>query len=203
MDSIGKAPLKVKVVVVGSTGVGKTSIVMRLDGQGFSSKVSSTLGASFIVSSFLVSGRRIELQIWDTAGQERYMSMVPMYVRNAVAALVVYDVSMKQTFNDLNKWIAELERGSTSPLLLMIVGNKNDLKSARAVSFAEGEAFALQKGALFFETSALSGANIQRAMYALAQRLVELESTSLPSYPLIDEQTMPNREHRSIKCCNI
>uniref|UniRef100_A0A914RNK3 Uncharacterized protein n=1 Tax=Parascaris equorum TaxID=6256 RepID=A0A914RNK3_PAREQ len=105
MESIRSAPLKVKVVIVGSTGVGKTSIVMRLDGQGFSSKVSSTLGASFIVSSFLVSGRRIELQIWDTAGQERYMSMVPMYVRNAVAALVVYDVSMKQTFNDLNKWI--------------------------------------------------------------------------------------------------
>ncbi|VDM45935.1 unnamed protein product [Toxocara canis] len=153
-------------------------------------------------SGSLVNGRRIELQIWDTAGQERYMSMIPMYVRNAVAALIVYDITDRRTFNDLKKWIAELERGTTNPLSLMVVGNKNDLSSSRAVSVAEGESFALQQGALFFETSALNGENIQHAMYALAVHLVEHESMSRSSYINLDDHSITTTSHKSTKCCS-
>uniref|UniRef100_A0AAF5PZV2 Ras family protein n=1 Tax=Wuchereria bancrofti TaxID=6293 RepID=A0AAF5PZV2_WUCBA len=156
-SQIVRPDLRAKIIFVGRSGVGKTSIILRHDGQGFYSKVSPTLGASFISSFLLLDGKSVELQIWDTAGQERYASMLPMYLRNAVAAVIVYDVTDRDSFFEIKKWVNEVERGSTVPVSLFVVGNKLDLESARVVQYREGAQYAEQIGAAFHETSAMNG----------------------------------------------
>ncbi|VIO96202.1 Uncharacterized protein BM_BM12841 [Brugia malayi] len=156
-SQIARPDLRAKIIFVGRSGVGKTSIILRHDGQGFYSKVSPTLGASFISSFLFLDGKNVELQIWDTAGQERYASMLPMYLRNAVAAVIVYDVTDRDSFLEIKKWVNEVERGSTVPVSLFVVGNKLDLESARVVQYHEGAQYAEQIGAAFHETSAMNG----------------------------------------------
>uniref|UniRef100_A0A0R3RVB7 Ras-related protein Rab-5B n=1 Tax=Elaeophora elaphi TaxID=1147741 RepID=A0A0R3RVB7_9BILA len=173
---IAKPDLRAKIIFVGKSGVGKTSIILRHDGQGFYSKVSPTLGASFISSFLHLNGKNVELQIWDTAGQERYASMLPMYLRNAVAAVIVYDITDRESFQEIKKWVNEIERGSTVPVSLFIVGNKLDLESARAVQHHEGAQYAEQIGAAFHETSAMNGDGIHRVIIAVAEHLLERQN---------------------------
>ncbi|EFO27861.2 Ras family protein [Loa loa] len=162
-SQITKPDLRAKIIFVGRSGVGKTSIILRHDGQGFYSKVSPTLGASFISSFLVLDGKSVELQIWDTAGQERYASMLPMYLRNAVAAVIVYDITDRESFQEIKKWVNEVKRGSTVPVSLFVVGNKLDLENARAVQCHEGAQYAEQIGAAFHETSAMNGEGADHA----------------------------------------
>ncbi|KAH7722280.1 Ras family protein [Aphelenchoides avenae] len=171
-------PFKAKVVMVGDTGVGKTSILLRHDGQGFTSKISPTLGASFVTSRTKYNGRDVELSIWDTAGQERFRSMVPMYLRNAAAAILVFEISRRQTYENLGSWIDELTRSGSESLQLFVMGNKSDLDEFRAVSEEEGHQFAENHNACYFETSALNGKGIEMAMRTIAEELVTHERTS-------------------------
>ncbi|KAL3998557.1 Ras family protein [Acanthocheilonema viteae] len=173
---ITKPDLRAKIVFVGSNGVGKTSIILRHDGQGFHSKINPTLGASFISSFLNLDGKNVELQIWDTAGQERYSSMLPMYLRNAVAAVIVYDITDRESFQEVKKWVNEVERGSTIPVSLFVVGNKLDLESARAVQHREGAQYAEQIGAAFHETSAVNNEGIQKVIIAIAEHLLERQN---------------------------
>ncbi|KAL3125893.1 hypothetical protein niasHT_009422 [Heterodera trifolii] len=167
--------IKSKVVVLGDMGVGKTSILLRHDGQGFTSQMSSTLGASYICSrSRANNGREFELQIWDTAGQERFRSMVPLYMRNSSAAMLVFDITNRQSFRDLASWIKEVERiDETGNVLLFIVANKCDLKEMRMVSEEEGRQFAEKQNAHYCETSALSGKGIETVMSSIAECLLQ------------------------------
>ncbi|KAF7633931.1 hypothetical protein Mgra_00006669 [Meloidogyne graminicola] len=170
-------PLKAKVVMLGNMGVGKTSILLRHDGQGFTSKLSSTQGAFFICSRPKIhDGREVELQIWDTAGQERFRSMVPLYLRNTAAALIVFDITNRQSFKELNCWIKALEHNSEyNHILLFIIGNKSDLSGERKVTEIEAVQFAEEQNAKYFETSALNGRGIETAMQAIAENIL-LES---------------------------
>ncbi|CAK5076187.1 unnamed protein product [Meloidogyne enterolobii] len=177
-------PLKAKVVMLGNMGVGKTSILLRHDGQGFTSKLSSTQGAFFICSRPKINdGREFELQVWDTAGQERFRSMVPLYLRNTAAALVVFDITDRQSFRELGFWIKVLEHNSEySNILLFIIGNKSDLNGERKVSVQEAIKFAEEQNAKYFETSALNGRGIETAMQAIAESiLIESENRSSSS----------------------
>ncbi|KAM3720326.1 Ras-related protein [Dirofilaria immitis] len=173
---ISKPDLKAKIILVGRSGVGKTSIILRHNGQGFYDKVSPTLGASFISSFFLLDGKSIELQIWDTAGQERFASMLPMYLRNAAVAVIVYDITDRESFQEIKKWINEVERGSTIPVSLFVVGNKLDLENIRVVQYHEGAQYAERIGAAFYETSAMSGKGIGDVITAVAEHLLERQN---------------------------
>jgi len=178
--------------------VGKTSILLRHDGQGFTSLMSSTLGASYVCSKSSHAGREVKLQIWDTAGQERFRSMVPMYLRSAAAAILVFDITNKHSFDDLDSWICEVSRSENgSAVSLFILGNKCDLERNRCVSEAEGREFATRKGAHYFETSALSGKGIETTMVLIAEEVLHQmtirdPSTSLePPSPGIHLHTSP------------
>uniref|UniRef100_A0A914GQX4 Uncharacterized protein n=1 Tax=Globodera rostochiensis TaxID=31243 RepID=A0A914GQX4_GLORO len=170
-----------KVVVLGNMGVGKTSILLRHDGQGFTSQMSSTLGASYICSrSKADNGREFELQIWDTAGQERFRSMVPLYMRNSSAAMLVFDITNRQSFRDLESWIKEVERiDETGHVFLFVVANKCDLNEMRMVSEEEGRQFAEKQNAHYCETSALSGKGIETVMSAIAECILQEEQRLL------------------------
>ena len=151
--------LESKVVLLGSQGVGKTSLVVRYVQGTFTGNVSSTIGASFFPHKMNVDGCRVKLQIWDTAGQERFRSMAPMYYRGASAAMLVYDVGEPRTFSEIQGWVTELERNTDGDNnVFCIVANKVDLRAGLAeseyVSTAEGQEYARSIGALFYETSA-------------------------------------------------
>ncbi|KAF1766319.1 hypothetical protein GCK72_006275 [Caenorhabditis remanei] len=146
---------KAKIVVLGDSGVGKTSIIYRHRYGAHYRPVNATIGASFV--SFDVGSDRdemVRLQVWDTAGQERFRCMVPMYMRNADAALIVYDVTDRNTFEDVEKWLKDLDRSSgTEEANVFLIGNKTDLVEKREVSEAEGRAMAAKINAKYFELS--------------------------------------------------
>ncbi|KAH8548802.1 ras-like GTP-binding protein RYL2 [Umbelopsis sp. PMI_123] len=121
--------LEAKVVILGSTGVGKTSMVVRYVQKTFSPNGTSTIGASFMTKKLSVDNCKVRLQIWDTAGQERFRAMAPMYYRGAHAAILVYDITSEESFQDMNSWVEELKKNMTEDLVIHVVGNKLDLAS--------------------------------------------------------------------------
>ncbi|KIH66716.1 Ras family protein [Ancylostoma duodenale] len=153
--SVSIPKTRAKVVVVGSSGVGKTSVIYRHRFGDRSAPFTSTIGASFVECEVETSYENISLQIWDTAGQERFRCMVPMYMRNSVAAIIMYDITNRQSFEDVDKWSEELRKccGIADPVVVLI-GNKCDLFDKRRVSTAEGQAKALSLDARFYEISA-------------------------------------------------
>jgi len=165
-----------KVLLLGSQGVGKTSILMRQTNETFNEKVKSTIGASFSQSSLQIGDNVVMLQIWDTAGQERFRSLVTMYYRNATAAFLVYDITDNLSFLQVKSWVEELNRYVGHPVVLCVLGNKSDLEEQRQVDISQGQEYASSIGALFFETSALSNSGINAAFDALAKKWIELES---------------------------
>ncbi|KHJ98422.1 Ras family protein [Oesophagostomum dentatum] len=153
--SVSVPKTRAKVVVVGSSGVGKTSVIYRHRYGNRSASFTSTIGASFVECEVETSYENINLQIWDTAGQERFRCMVPMYMRNSAAAIIMYDITNRQSFEDVDKWNEELHKccGISDPVVVLI-GNKCDLFDKRRVSTAEGQAKALSLDARFYEISA-------------------------------------------------
>lgn len=138
--------IDLKVVILGSQGVGKTSLVHRYtSGQFSASAVPSTIGASFLTKKLIVDGVKVRLQLWDTAGQERFRSMAPMYYRGANAAVIVYDITNPHTFEDVKTWIDELRQNVQSDLVIHIVGSKVDLAAyARKVYLDDAQRAVVQ-----------------------------------------------------------
>ncbi|KAL0082839.1 ras-like GTP-binding protein RYL2 [Phycomyces blakesleeanus] len=123
--------LEAKVVILGSQGVGKTSLVTRYISKTFSPNSTSTIGASFMTKKLTVDNCKVRLQIWDTAGQERFRAMAPMYYRGAQAALLVYDITSHESFREMHSWIEELKRNMNEELVIVVVANKLDMAATR------------------------------------------------------------------------
>jgi len=199
----------IKVVVLGNSGVGKTSILLRHGGRGFVCELNQTVGASFVVSTIRIDDQStIKLHIWDSAGQERFQSMVLMYIRNASAAFLVYDVTDRTSFSGLKYWIKALEQGRTrDEMFFIVLGNKTDLVKQRVVSTDEGKQFAIEHGAVeFFETSAQSGEGIEAAMFTIASRLsivhgVEQSKVNDDSVRLEQGNNVEKRSWKRRTCC--
>ncbi|CAH2056658.1 unnamed protein product, partial [Iphiclides podalirius] len=164
--------IEAKIVVLGSQGVGKTSLVVRYIGKMFSKHISPTIGASFFTCNINLEEARVKLQVWDTAGQERFRSMAPMYYRNANAALLVFDITSVSSFTAIKSWVKELQSNVPEPLVLALVGNKADLADARAVAASEAQRFAATLGAAYAETSALHDQGIEQVFLETARALL-------------------------------
>uniref|UniRef100_A0A673B673 RAB17, member RAS oncogene family n=1 Tax=Sphaeramia orbicularis TaxID=375764 RepID=A0A673B673_9TELE len=156
--------LRVKMVLLGSSGVGKSSLAVRFAKNEFRD-TSPTVGCAFLTQVVHVSDASLRFEIWDTAGQEKYHSVTPLYYRGAHAALLVYDISKRETFIRAQLWLKELEKhyipGST---VIFLIGNKGDLAWDRQVSVQEGQNLAHEKGLSFIETSALSGDQVNELL---------------------------------------
>ncbi|KDE08940.1 hypothetical protein MVLG_01032 [Microbotryum lychnidis-dioicae p1A1 Lamole] len=131
--------LEAKVVILGSQGVGKTSLVHRYTTGVFSYSLTSTIGASFLAKRLVVEGCKVRLQIWDTAGQERFRSMAPLYYRGALAAILVYDITNEKSFLDIRLWMDELRRNMARDLIIHVVGSKLDLTGQRQVKLVDAQ----------------------------------------------------------------
>ncbi|XP_078119213.1 ras-related protein Rab-17-like [Sander vitreus] len=165
--------LRVKMVLLGSSGVGKSSLALRFGKDEFKT-TSPTVGCAYLTRVVHLSDVTLRFEIWDTAGQEKYHSVTPLYYRGAHAALLVYDISKRETFIRAQVWLKELEKqyipGST---VIWLVGNKGDLAQNRQVSVQEGQSLANDRGLFFTETSALSGDQICQLLLAVAHRVYE------------------------------
>lgn len=162
---------KFKVVVVGASGVGKTSIVDRLISGQFNETLESTVGAQYSTYSTTVNQKLIKLQIWDTAGQERYRSISKSYFRNAVGVLLVYDITSVDSFNDLLRWLNDIQSLCTPNAYVLLVGNKSDLEESRRVSINQVDQFSSSNHLEAILTSAQSGDNVKNAFEKLASEL--------------------------------
>lgn len=172
-----------KVVLVGDSGVGKTNLLSRFTRNEFNAESKSTIGVEFATRNLTIKGKTVRAQIWDTAGQERYRAITSVYYRGAVGALVVYDITKPQTFENLSKWLEELKEHADPYVCIMIVGNKTDLRSVRAIQQEQGRLKAEEHKYSFIETSALDATNVGEAFNNLLVDIfkVQVEDQNLDS----------------------
>ena len=164
-----------KLLVIGDTAVGKTSLLARLRGEEPSAEHTATIGVDFFNHHTTVNGRDVTLQVWDTAGQERFMSITATFFRGAQGVLLVYDVTRRESFENINKWMQCVVTSSGGEgLEKLLIGNKCDLEAQRQVPRAEGEELARSLGVRFFESSAKTGDNAAEVFVAMAEHLVQL-----------------------------
>ncbi|CCW66854.1 unnamed protein product [Phytomonas sp. Hart1] len=193
------ASKRYKIVLLGESGVGKSSLAERLVKQKWSETLNSTVGASFFRYPCRVGDVDVCLEIWDTAGQERYRSLASMYYRGAAAALVVYDIISHDTFECALNWVRELSTNSPETIITL-VGNKNDLEESRCVSTEECQRYATEVGVFSIETSAKSGNGVQEMFDNIAKTLVEAKNPNSvrESRVIVPEQ----RPAQQFNCCN-
>mmetsp|Transcript_14923 Transcript_14923/g.41932 ORF Transcript_14923/g.41932 Transcript_14923/m.41932 type:complete len:212 (-) Transcript_14923:295-930(-) len=169
---------KYKLVFLGDQSVGKTSIITRFMYDKFDNTYQATIGIDFLSKTMYLEDRTVRLQLWDTAGQERFRSLIPSYIRDSSVAVVVYDVSNRQSFLNTARWIEEVRAERGSDVIVVLVGNKTDLVDKRQVSIEEGDAKAREFNVMFIETSAKAGFNIKALFRKIAAALPGLESLS-------------------------
>ncbi|CDM26690.1 hypothetical protein DTO013E5_9612 [Penicillium roqueforti] len=165
-----------KLVLLGESAVGKSSLVLRFVKDQFDDYRESTIGAAFLTQTIsLDDSTTVKFEIWDTAGQERYKSLAPMYYRNANCAVVVYDITQASSLDKAKSWVKELQRQANENIVIALAGNKLDLVTEspdkRAIQEADAEAYAREAGLLFFETSAKSSINVKELFTAIAKKL--------------------------------
>ncbi|XP_016341327.1 RAB11a, member RAS oncogene family, like isoform X2 [Sinocyclocheilus anshuiensis] len=163
-----------KVVLIGDSGVGKSNLLSRFTRNEFNLESKSTIGVEFATRSIHVEGKNVKAQIWDTAGQERYRAITSAYYRGAVGALLVYDIAKHLTYENAERWLTELQDHADSNIVIMLVGNKSDLRHLRAVPMDEAKAFAEKHGLSFLETSALDSSNVELAFQTILTEMTEL-----------------------------
>lgn len=165
-----------KVVLIGDSGVGKSNLLSRFTRNEFNLESKSTIGVEFATKSIQVDAKTIKAQIWDTAGQERYRAITSAYYRGAVGALLVYDISKAATFENVERWLKELRDHAESNIVIMLVGNKSDLRHKRAVSTEDAMAFAQRNNLAFIETSALDSTGVDEAFRQILTEIYRLMS---------------------------
>ncbi|RCV11341.1 hypothetical protein SETIT_2G177800v2 [Setaria italica] len=165
-----------KVVLIGDSGVGKSNLLSRFTRNEFSLESKSTIGVEFATRSIRVDDKVVKAQIWDTAGQERYRAITSAYYRGAVGALVVYDVTRHVTFENVERWLKELRDHTDANIVIMLVGNKADLRHLRAVSVEDAKGFAERESTFFMETSALESMNVESAFTEVLTQIYRVVS---------------------------
>ena len=197
-DDLDNDYMTCKVVLLGEAGVGKTSIISRYVSNNFSDVLMSTTGASFATKKLEIEEHKIKFQIWDTAGQERFRSLAKIFYQNAAVAVLVYDITRRDSFEKLqNFWIKELRENAPSDIILAIAGNKSDIYEYEAVTLKEGKELADQVNAIFRSTSAKLAHGVEELFKVIAEKFIN------PSLNA-NERTMSTEEEfrKKIKISN-
>lgn len=160
-----------KLLLIGDSGTGKSSILNRFVDNSFTETYISTIGVDFKIKTVEYNGKKIKLQIWDTAGQERFRTITSSYYRGAQGVVIVYDVTDKKSFDNVKLWMQEIERYACSNSLKFLFGNKSDLVKNKIVDFDEANIFAIENKLIFYETSAKSGNNISEAFLKISEEI--------------------------------
>ncbi|NXN31238.1 RB11A protein, partial [Nycticryphes semicollaris] len=189
------------VVLIGDSGVGKSNLLSRFTRNEFNLESKSTIGVEFATRSIQVDNKTVKAQIWDTAGQERYRAITSAYYRGAVGALLVYDIAKYLTYENAERWLKELQDHADANIVIMLVGNKSDLRHLRA-----------KNGLSFLETSALDSTNVEMAFHNILSEIYRIvsqrqmtgqpESEFGPATTIEPIRVLPTQqESRQAPCC--
>ncbi|MCO5566489.1 hypothetical protein L7F22_020166 [Adiantum nelumboides] len=165
-----------KIVLIGDSAVGKSQLLNRFARNEFSLDSKATIGVEFQTRTIVVDHKIIKAQIWDTAGQERYRAVTSAYYRGAVGAMLVYDITKRQTFDHIARWLEELRSHADNNIVIMLVGNKTDLSTLRAVTTEDAKEFAEKEGLFFLETSALEATNVESSFLMVLTEIYRIVS---------------------------
>ena len=166
-----------KYVIIGDSGVGKSNILLQYINGKFSDDFKATVGVEFGAKNIEINSRIYRIQIWDTAGQENFRSIARAYYKNSICACIVYDITSRNSFNSVQSWIDDCTKQTPKSILLLLIGNKNDLNDRREVQYEEGAEFAKKRNMIFLETSAKTGNNIdnifERSVKQIDQNILD------------------------------
>jgi small GTP-binding protein len=160
-----------KIVVIGESGVGKSCFLLRFVKDTFEEQHPSTLGIEFLSKVVQTENQRVQLQLWDTAGQELFRSVTRGYYRGSSGALVIFDLTNRESFEKIDRWIQDVRSLARPDVILVLLGNKSDLDTQCRVRTEEADAYAKENGIKFFEVSAKTGANVGAAVDYLVQQI--------------------------------
>ena len=193
--------LRFKIMVIGESKVGKTSVIKKYTQNKFGGVYLTTVGVDFQDKIINIDDKKIRLQIWDTAGQERFRNITKNYFNSSNGFLLIYDITDKDSLEHLNFWSAQIQLNAPEKSKCVLVGNKCDLEGSRAVSTEEGKMYAEKNKIKFFETSAKDGTNINEVFEYLANEIYKeqkMEMRSVTSSQVLSkEQTFKKKK----KCC--
>ncbi|CAG9327566.1 unnamed protein product [Blepharisma stoltei] len=193
-----------KIVLLGDQGVGKSSIVLRFVKDDYNDEQNATVGASYTGKILQVNDKMIKFNIWDTAGQERYQSLAKMYYRDANAAIMVYDITKRSSFDGIMRWYKELKDFGPRNMVVCIAGNKEDLVEMEDVQQSEAKSFAKSIGAIYRKVSAKTSYGVEQMFKDLAVRLDTGEDVSTPKHMktsvFLTESSTPSIKKKK-KCC--
>jgi len=154
--------MKLKLIVVGNQGTGKSCILNRFVNETFEENYQATIGLDFQSKNVTIHDQDVRLILYDTAGQEKFRSLIPMYIREAQIILLIYDITDRESFDSMPKWIQEVLQVKNSEAVFVLIGNKIDLEDKRQISFEEGKKFAEENNYIFQEVSAKTGDNFEK-----------------------------------------
>lgn len=169
-----------KLVLLGDSAVGKSCLVVRFVRDEFFEFQEPTIGAAFLTQTVSLENATVKFEIWDTAGQERYRSLAPMYYRGAAAAIVVFDITKKDSYNGAKSWVKELQRRGDPNVVIALAGNKADMEQKRKVQTEEAQQYANDSEIIYMETSAKTSLNVRNLFVEIAKKL--------PKNPVIPER---------------
>ena len=190
---------KVKIMFIGNSSVGKTSIIKRYSKNIFSTSYISTLGIDFESKNINIDNKTINLQIWDTAGQEKYKVLSKNYYNNSNAFIIVYDITNLESFESVMNWIDQIKENAPENVKSILLGNKSDLEEKRKISEEEGKNLAKKININFYETSAQNGANIEKAIDNLVKDVINDKNFIKENTPKLDRNKFKTEKKK--KCC--
>ena len=162
-----------KMILIGDSGVGKSNILLKYLKNEFQQNTKATVGVEFGTKTVEIDNKKIKVQIWDTAGQERYRSITSAYYKGAKGAFIVYDITRKGSFENIDKWIEDLKSNGDKNVSIMLIGNKSDLADKREVQTDEGIKKSEESKVAFLETSALNGENVAKAFEQIIEQIYQ------------------------------
>ena len=165
-----------KILLVGNSSVGKSSLFLRFVDDVWNDVFVPTIGVDFKIKTLKINEKNVKLQIWDTAGQERFRTIISSYYKGAQGILLVFDVTEKESFESLNNWLIEIEKNANKNVVKILIGNKNDLEDKRVISFSQAKDFADSNGLKYVETSAKTNNNVTEAFSEIGKELMDASS---------------------------
>ncbi|CBZ54756.1 hypothetical protein NCLIV_051820 [Neospora caninum Liverpool] len=193
-----------KLLLIGDSGVGKSCLLLRFADDTYTESYISTIGVDFKIRTIDLDGKTVKLQIWDTAGQERFRTITSSYYRGAHGIIIVYDVTDRDSFNNVKNWMMEIDKYAMEGVSKLLVGNKCDLTSKRVVSFEEGKEFADSCNMRFIETSAKNAHNVEQAFHIMASEIkARVQVNQQQSRPNANVRIGPSQPVRNVSsgCC--
>ncbi|ESS31111.1 putative small GTP binding protein rab1a, partial [Toxoplasma gondii RUB] len=193
-----------KLLLIGDSGVGKSCLLLRFADDTYTESYISTIGVDFKIRTIDLDGKTVKLQIWDTAGQERFRTITSSYYRGAHGIIIVYDVTDRESFNNVKNWMMEIDKYAMEGVSKLLVGNKCDLTSKRTVTYEEGKEFADSCNMRFIETSAKNAHNVEQAFHIMASEIkARVQVNQQQSRPNANVRLGPSQPVRSVSsgCC--